>query len=183
MAKKTSSKPKKDSAKTVEATKSKKERREELKKSSMSKKIKDKLPLIIGVGIFLIIAFLAISQSTQNEVILGNNSSDSVEMVYFHLPTCPHCIEQNKFNLKLVEAYPNLKIVKYNMELQSSREKLNEYIEKIPALQNERIGTPLTIVGEQYNIGFGTAETTGLKISKMIDEEIKKQKEVTNTSN
>ena len=168
---------------------SKKERRQELNKATPQKWVMKNLPIVIFGGIFIVILMLVLSQGNDSQTTLGATEGSVegpiVEMIYFHLPTCPHCIEQNKFNEKLIEAYPNLKITRYNMQLRSSQEKVQEYMEKIPGLENERIGTPLTIIGDQYNIGYGTPETTGIKLSQMIDTEIDRLNslEITNSTN
>jgi len=156
-------------------SKSKKERREELKKMTPQKWVKQNIPMIVVGAIFIVIVMLVLSQNSDGQTVLGaTNSTDGpvVEMVYFYLPTCQYCIRQDAFNEQLLEAYPNLRIIKYNMELRSSQEKLVEYQEKIPGLAEERFGTPTTVIGEQYNIGFGTAETTGVRLSQMIEDEM-----------
>lgn len=158
--------------------KSKKERREELKKPTIGKWIKGNIVLIAVVGVFILIAAMALSQDPQSQTVMGASEDYEgivVEMHYFHLPTCPHCIKQNEFNNKLIEAYPNLRIYKYNMELRESQERLQEFIENDERLQNERIGTPTTIIGYEYNIGFGSDETTGLKLIEMIKNEQERQ--------
>ena len=167
-------------AKSVKSAKpivSKKEKRETLKKPTLEKRIKNNIPALVIGGIFIVIVALVVFQNSSTEIVLGNNSTDAIEMVYFHLPTCPHCIKQNEFNKKLIEAYPDLKIVKYNLELQSSKDILKEYINKTPGLENEMIGTPLTIIGDTYTIGFGKEETSGLKISRMIEDAIAQKEE------
>ena len=170
--KKADSKP---NTKTESAPKSKKEKREELKKMTPQKWIKQNIPMLVIGGVFIIIVMLVLSQNADGQTVLGaGNSTEGpvVEMIYFHLPTCIHCIIQSEFNDQLIEAYPNLRIVKYNMELRSSQEKLQEYVQSVPGLSGEMIGTPTTIVGEEYIIGFGSAETTGIRLSRMIDNEM-----------
>ena len=98
----------------------------------------------------------------------------NIVMYFFHLERCPHCIEQRKFHKELKEKYPNLKILMYELSDPQSNSLFEKSIEQFnfTAEEKSRIGTPFTIIGNQYNIGFGTADTTGKKIEEMVEKEM-----------
>jgi hypothetical protein len=97
-----------------------------------------------------------------------------ITMNYFHLKTCPHCIKQNSFNKYLIERFPNLKIEVHEL---SSTGTLNLYkiiANEVEGLDPEQFpGTPLTVFVEsgEFNIGYGSDETTGKKLVEIIESE------------
>ena len=113
-----------------------------------------------------------ILNSSKNEKVEINK--EDIVMNYFYLKTCPHCIKQAEFHKKLLEKYPNLKIVKYELTQKSSKEKLFELFKELNQ-STENVFTPTTIIGEQINIGFESEEKTGKKLIQMIENEISKQ--------
>jgi len=100
-------------------------------------------------------------------------------MYFFHLENCPHCVEQRKFHKELKDKYPELKILMYELSNPESNEFFNNMINEFnfSEFEKSRIGTPFTIIGNQYNIGFGDSETSGKKIEAMIEAEIAKKKQ------
>lgn len=130
--------------------------------------------LLILVLITLAIGFNHIKSNyldKKPELVYGD---DVIEMHFFHLVTCPHCIEQKKFHKVLLERYPNLKIIEYDMASPDSREKYLE-LAKAQGFKNpENIATPTTFIGNRSNVGFGTPETTGKTLLSMIEDENKR---------
>jgi len=130
-----------------------------------------------GFILLLIVLTLFISNNKTKEIVSNKIYGDDViEMYYFHLRTCPHCIEQNKFmDDVLFKKYPNIRIHKYEMTKKKSYQKYQEMAKNYIGLNpNNFPGTPLTIIGDKVNIGFGTEKTTGPKIIAMV--EIEQQK-------
>ena len=126
--------------------------------------------VIILIGIVLGVGFFSQSNKTNsNSLPYGD---DVIDMTYFHWVKCPHCIKQNEFNEKLLEKYPNLRITKYEITSPITQEKYREIASRIEKLDPENFpGTPLTIIGNRTNVGYGSDETTGKIISEMIEEE------------
>ncbi len=125
------------------------------------------------VIILLVLIFSSSNQISNEDLIYGD---DMVEMYYFHMNTCPHCHTQKRFMISnLIPKYPNLKIYEYEMSVGGSLDKYKELAEKIEGLDpNSFPGTPLTIIGDKYNIGFGSAETSGVIIENLILGELEK---------
>ena len=137
--------------------------------------LKNNMSLISFVVILLLISvaigvnhFKTKLQEEKEQIVYGD---DVIEMSFFHLVTCPHCIEQKKFHPVLLEKYPNLKIIEYDMTNPASRDKYLE-LAKLHGFKNiENIATPTTFIGNRSNIGFGTSETTGKILISMIEDE------------
>lgn len=125
---------------------------------------------IIAVLAVLAIAVFLGQEKTSTEIKLYGD--DVIDMYYFHWTQCPHCIEQNKYNKKLKEMYPNLRINEYEITQSGSMDKYKEMAPNYEGLDpNQFPGTPLTIIGTEFNVGFGTEETTGQTIVDMIEKE------------
>lgn len=155
--------------------KSKKERREELKKSGgLVKTLKSNLPIIIGALFLVVVLILVLNQGEGQSTGLGpnpNHEGPVVVMHQFHDPTCPHCIRQSEFNPNLLAAYPYLQIIIHNIRTPAGQEALQEAVETVTGLSNERIGTPITVVGDNYLIGFGDASNTGVQMADLVEAE------------
>jgi glutaredoxin len=129
---------------------------------------------ILMLGIFISLSSLQ-KQHQEEQLVFGD---DEIKMYYFHLRTCPHCHEQNKFHPTLLAKYPNVHIIKYEMSEPGSYQKYQEMASEIEGLDpNNFPGTPLTIINGKFNIGFGSADTTGQKLLAMIEEEQEKIEE------
>lgn len=137
--------------------------------------------IIILIGI-VSISFDKLKKGDDNSLIYENKiyGDDVIEMYYFHWTRCSHCIEQNKFNKKLIAKYPNLKIIEFEITEDGSKEKYEELAQNYDELANswdEFPGTPLTLINNEFSIGYDKDETTGKKIEDMI---IKKNQEINN---
>jgi hypothetical protein len=145
----------------------------EIKESAQRKK-----SMMTWGGILLVIALVfGIMIGTSPEEVNQENlvfGDDVITMNYFHLKTCPHCIKQNSFNKYLIERFPNLKIEVHEL---SSTGTLNLYkiiANEVEGLDPEQFpGTPLTVFVEsgEFNIGYGSDETTGKKLVEIIESE------------
>lgn len=125
--------------------------------------------IIVGILIIGSLYVFSVGREEANKnTIYGD---DVVDMYYFHLSTCPHCHKQNEFHKTLLVKYPNLRINAFEVSKQESISKYVEFANRIEGLDPNRFpGTPLTIIGEEFNVGFASAETTGVTIEKMISE-------------
>lgn len=157
-----------------------KKNKESLSTIKRKKFLKDNMPLLVVVGIILIIgAFVLINanlsnKSSNEQKIYGD---DVVEMHYFYLSTCPHCHEQEKFHKTFLEQYPMVRIHEYEMTKPESMQKYIEMAKDYEGLDPNRFpGTPLTIIGDEFNIGFGSPETTGEKLNQMVENQLEKIK-------
>ena len=126
--------------------------------------------LILGIG--------SASDSNKKDFDSRIYGDDAVEMIYFHWTQCSHCKKQNAFlEDVLYDKYPNLKVTKYEITDPTTKDKYEEIAQKFDELPNDWNkfpGTPLTIIGDRTNGGFGDASTTGQVLIEMIEEEMAK---------
>lgn len=149
----------------------------------MSKKnlpSKSKLQLFLERNwIWLLIVFVLVVLSSA--VILNGSVEKQVTytdkdlvMHEFYLRSCPHCLEQEKFHKTLLEKYPNLKIVRYEISSPESVAKYNELAKQIGGVDKNTIYTPTTFIGNKSNVGFNSPETTGKILLDMLAIEQKR---------
>lgn len=89
-----------------------------------------------------------------------------VEIYFFWGQGCPHCAEEKPFLEKLKQKYPQLEVkafeVYYNKENQ-------DLFQKVASAYNTQVeGVPTTFIGKDFVVGFGSEETTGKEIEKLI---------------
>ncbi len=137
-----------------------------------NKFVKNNIGFFIVIFLILLIgAFITVTSKNNNEnKIYGD---DVIEMHYFFSKTCSHCIKQRSFNSKLEELYPNLKIIGHDTANPAEAlEVYNRFAKEFDGLdENQFPGTPLTIIGDEYNVGYGTDETTGQILVDMIEKQ------------
>lgn len=160
-----------------------KKKEESLAKIKCKKFFRENSFLLGFIGIIIIFALVSFGvgklkdtneQKNMESLVYGD---DVIEMYYFHWTKCPHCIKQNAFNKDLIQMYPNLKIMEFEITQAGTKEKYEEMAAQFDELPNEWSkfpGTPLTIIGKRINSGFGSAETTGQNLIGMIEEEQKR---------
>lgn len=103
---------------------------------------------------------------------VGKSAKGSdIEMILFYSPSCPHCHAAIEFlDNNVVPKYPELKITKHNT---STRVGANYYMYYKKKLNFDGNGVPVAVFGNKYEMGFGTADTTGKKYIKNIEEMFK----------
>lgn len=156
-----------------------------LKEIKRKKFFKENLALLVVIGVLFILGAIAMvasmsSQKAEENLVYGD---DVITMHYFHLTTCAYCQKQNEYLPELEAKYPNLKVVKYEMTQSSSADKYREISQNFEDLSaNQFPGTPLTIVGDEFNVGFDTAATTGPVLESMVEKEQQRINEMWNES-
>lgn len=121
--------------------------------------------LILFIALIVLIQVFFLPEQKNIDEIYGD---DEIVMHYFHNPSCPNCLAQVDFLEELVERYPNLNVHVYMISDPKTMEIYEDFAERIEGLGREFPGTPLTIVGDEYNVGFRTDETTGNIIESMV---------------
>lgn len=97
------------------------------------------------------------------------------ELILFYSEYCPHCEKENYFLKKLVQKYPELTVKKYQVDSDKNNQILfQETAKKFDIVQ---LGVPLTIIGDNYFLGYGDDSTTGIS----IEEAVKKQLSLSQT--
>lgn len=81
-------------------------------------------------------------------------------MVYmFKQKDCPHCIEQSAYMKKLLNDYSNIfELVSYEYT-----DKYDLFMSSLKHFKVQRIGYPLTVIGDDYVFGFGSSDKTRIK--------------------
>ena len=108
-------------------------------------------------------------------VIYANSPQDVLEtsiaekqviIEVFERKTCQHCKDERVFLESLLQTRSDIEVRFLDIE-----EEENQNLWKsIAELENLSLSTPITIVGETIIQGFGTAETTGVRIIDLIEK-------------
>lgn len=81
-------------------------------------------------------------------------------MVYmFKQKDCPHCIEESVYMKELLNDYSNIfELVSYEYT-----DKYDLFMSSLKHFKVQRIGYPLTVIGDDYVFGFGSSDKTRIK--------------------
>lgn len=101
--------------------------------------------------------------SNSNSNTNSNVTKNEVHLYLFHSATCSHCQEEISWLNSIDGEYPYLKIHTYEA---SENSELYEKVKK--AMEIESVYVPLTIIGNDYYIGYDAAK--GRKFLRTINE-------------
>lgn len=90
-------------------------------------------------------------------------------LTLFYSKTCPHCIKEEAFLEKLQDRYPSLEIKAYEVSESTKNQRL--FHQEAERLGIERLGVPLTIIGDQHFLGYLDDATTGKAIEQAVIDE------------
>jgi glutaredoxin len=113
--------------------------------------------------LFLILLFILIYFNAQPVF-----AKQNCEIYFFYANGCPHCVKENEFLIKLEKEYPQLKINKNEITQSKKAVELMKNFKK--DLKIESSGVPLTIIGDNYLVGWHQEETTGKEIKSYLEE-------------
>lgn len=94
----------------------------------------------------------------------GVLAAEEVLISAFVRDTCKHCKDEKAFLYELQKEMSDIKVLYYDLS-ESQNEKLFSDITEYYGVTK---GTPLTLIRGQLMLGFGTAETSGVIIRKLI---------------
>ncbi len=94
--------------------------------------------------------------------------SDKVSLHLFWYEGCPHCAKEKIFLQKLEKKYPYLKVYKYEPEKDVIADQIFTKVLEELGLYSESY--PLTVIGSQYLVGYGSDEIEGKAIEQTILE-------------
>jgi len=101
-------------------------------------------------------------------------AQESVVLHLFHSEGCPHCKDEREFLSELLPKYPFVQLQLY--EVSQNRESA-ELLSKVgEALETSVAGVPFTVIGDQFVVGFGSSETTGVQIERLIEQQQQSQR-------
>lgn len=100
-----------------------------------------------------------------------SNPVETVNLYLFYSKTCPHCHEEAKYLVKLQSEYgEKLKINSFELsENEANLELLLKFGERFN-LNLSQTPVPVTFIGSQSMIGYGSDEFDGAKIKNMLEQ-------------
>jgi thiol-disulfide isomerase/thioredoxin len=111
---------------------------------------------------FLLIFIFFLSFFSLKEIF----SAGKVEIYFFWGQGCPHCAKEKPFLEELKQKYPQLEVKDF--EVYYSRENQELFKKVAQAYKTQPVGVPMTFIGKDFIVGFGTKETTGKQIENLI---------------
>jgi len=134
----------------------------------MTKKV-----ILLSFGVIVVFGFLLGSALSREKVFAAdkvnhveNNISNGVNIYFFWGEGCSHCAQEKPFLEKLKEKYPQLEVKEFEIYKSENNQKLFQEVAK--AYNTEPMGVPMTFIGKEFLLGFGSEETTGKKIENLI---------------
>jgi thiol-disulfide isomerase/thioredoxin len=142
--------------------------------------------LVVAMCLFVDIGTWVYAESNQIDTVVSNEDNateagdnndeekieeekEPVELYLFYSNSCPHCSEEEEFLADYIENNPNKVNVNY-LEVSTDPDN-GKIMSKVGAkLSKDVRGVPFTVIGKETISGFGSANTTGVKISEAIDK-------------
>ncbi|MCC6711081.1 MAG: hypothetical protein IT416_01885 [Candidatus Pacebacteria bacterium] len=81
----------------------------------------------------------------------------AITLHLFYGEGCPHCAKEKEFLVELVKDYPDLEIKQYEVYKNQNNSQLMYQTSLL--LNTEVGGVPLTVIGDQYTVGYATGIT------------------------
>lgn len=86
-------------------------------------------------------------------------NNPKIRVYMFKQKDCPHCIEESAYMKKLLNDYSNIfELVSYEYT-----DKYDLFMSSLKYFKVQRIGYPLTVIGDDYVFGFGSSDKTRIK--------------------
>ncbi len=124
----------------------------------------------------LIITLLIVLFGTSNIYAQETESQTATEPLQIHLfygKGCPHCAKEEAFlNKKLVEWGDSVVLNTYEVYYIRKNQKLLSSVAE--TLDTKAGGVPFLVVGDEYIAGYNSDETTGEKITKLVEKCLEK---------
>jgi len=99
-------------------------------------------------------------------LILPNFASaeESVNVYFFYSDTCPHCAKERVYISEIKDDYQNVIFNEYEVTANS------ELFNKFNAVTGYQLtGVPATFIGEQFFVGWASADITGQQMRQLIE--------------
>jgi glutaredoxin len=108
-------------------------------------------------------------------------TEEELDLYLFSSETCPHCKDEKVFLEKMEEKYE--KLVVHELEVTKSEKNRKVFIETLNKLDIKGSGVPLTVIGDEHIVGFGSEDTTGALIEKAIRNNLSLSTETSESNN
>lgn len=121
---------------------------------------------IFAIIITLILLLVPFALSKADDGVISTENDNKVTVYFFWANGCPHCADEKGFLDKIKVKYPSVDIRDY--EVTKSTENA-DLLKKVGEKMDFNVsGVPVTVIGKYHFIGFGSEETTGIKIEDAI---------------
>jgi glutaredoxin len=124
----------------------------------------------IFLTLFFISTFL---NSNRNNIEISAQESQPIQIYFFSGKGCPHCAKEKEFLETIQTKYPQIQINEYEVYYNSKNQKL--FTQVIDHFNINIAGVPILIIGDQYIVGYNSAQTTGAEIENEINKCIENQ--------
>jgi hypothetical protein len=121
----------------------------------------DKFSRYLFIVLFVAGVFLLISPGEEQ------TNGDELAVHFFYHPNCPHCHEQKDFHKTLIERFPDIRIVEYDVSSPENSARLMEFAQKAGV---SGLGVPATFFGDYHFVGFRSADTSGRDIENALEK-------------
>ena len=101
-------------------------------------------------------------------------AQEVVTVHLFHSDGCPHCRDERAFLEEIAPKYPTVEFALYEISKDVSAAKLLGKVGEV--LKTTIPGVPFTVIGDQFVVGFGSPETTGVQIERLIEQQQQSQR-------
>jgi len=119
--------------------------------------------LIWLLSLFLVVLVFSHSALAQNDLSAPNQE---VVIYFFWGEGCPHCTNQKPFLDKLVQKYSQLRVEDFEIYRNLDNQKLFTQVAGVYGTTPR--GVPMTFIGRDFVVGFGSEETTGRQIEDLV---------------
>jgi len=121
---------------------------------------------------FFIFIFCFVSVFCIANKVLADHQ-EPIKIDFFYSKTCPHCIDENVFLEKIEEKYCDLQVNRFIVSEGDNWEVLKSFYQEydVPEEMNgiKVYGAvPITFINDEYFLGYGSDETTGMEIENYI---------------
>lgn len=120
--------------------------------------------MIRKIQILLVFIFFLFSFS-QNAFAQTNN--DPIAIYFFWGEGCPHCADEKPFLAELEQRYHDVTVRDFEVWYDADNRQLLQDVGKTLGVSVS--GVPLTVIGENYAIGWYSESTTGAELERYID--------------
>ncbi len=123
------------------------------------------------VAVLLLVGFFLIFISPSCDEI----PEDGITVKFFYSPSCKFCAAQKEINSELMQEFPEVNFVYFDVSTQCGSTKFNEYSDSLGVEPRGRV--PLTIIGESYFVGVIEKEHLASAIKGEVENYSPEEKE------
>ncbi len=131
---------------------------------AFNKSLKIAIPVII-IAIIAIFAYSTFNSNPTGAVVEENEEGYPIYL--FYGSGCPHCADEKAFLASISQEY-NININEY--DLSKNIEMYKDFVTRYNVPRTQWGSVPIIFIGEDYIVGYGSDETTGAEIERLIQK-------------